>query len=130
MSTFFLAMALYPQVQDKAQAEIRSVVGLDRLPGFEDRENLPYINALVKETLRWHPIVPIIAHRSTASDVCAGYDIPEGSWVIGNVWFVLRLNSPANRYLQRHVVVDACLGQWRTTRMSIPTPLPLDQSAF
>jgi cytochrome P450 len=46
---FFLAMALNPAVQAKAQAEIDAVVGSDRLPTFADRENLPYVDALVKE---------------------------------------------------------------------------------
>lgn len=49
---FFLAMILNPHVQRAAQAEIDAVVGLDRLPTFSDRANLPYINALVKEALR------------------------------------------------------------------------------
>ncbi len=40
-------MTLFPDIQAKAQAEIDAVVGNDRLPGFHDREHLPYINALV-----------------------------------------------------------------------------------
>ena len=52
-------MALNPDVQRKAQAELDRVVGNDRLPNFNDRERLPYIDALVKETLRWNPVVPL-----------------------------------------------------------------------
>lgn len=48
---FYLAMVLYPDVQRRAQTELDSVVGTDRLPCLEDREKLPYINALVKELL-------------------------------------------------------------------------------
>ena len=51
-------MALNPEVMAKAQKEIDAVVGNERLPGFADRENLPYINALVKEVFRWHSVVP------------------------------------------------------------------------
>ena len=58
MQALFLAMALYPEVQKKAQAEIDAVVGPNRLPDFEDRPFLPYINAVVKESMRWHLVVP------------------------------------------------------------------------
>ena len=47
-------MALYPEVQKKAQAEIDAVVGQTRLPDFHDRPSLPYINAVVKELSRWN----------------------------------------------------------------------------
>lgn len=56
---FFLAMVLYPDVQAKAQAEIDSVVGSDRLPCFNDRDSLPYVDALCKEVLRWHSVGPL-----------------------------------------------------------------------
>jgi hypothetical protein len=52
---FLVAMMLYPEVQEKAQAELDSVVDSDRLPTLEDRSQLPYIMALVKEVLRWSP---------------------------------------------------------------------------
>ena len=54
-------MALYPGVQKKAQAEINAVVGLHRLPYFDDRPSLPYINAIVKELMRWHSVTPLCA---------------------------------------------------------------------
>lgn len=52
LEIFFLAMLLYPDAQRKAQAEIDAIVGTDRLPSFEDQESLPYVHALMKETLR------------------------------------------------------------------------------
>ncbi|KAE8353225.1 cytochrome P450 [Aspergillus coremiiformis] len=83
---FFLAMALYPEVQKKAQEEIDHVIG-NRLPTFADRDNLPYINAMVKELLRWHPVVPAnMPHVSTHDDMCHGYFIPKGSIIIANIW--------------------------------------------
>ena len=51
-------MALYPEVQKKAQAEIDAVVGQNRLPDFHDRPSLPYINAVVKESMRWNLVLP------------------------------------------------------------------------
>ena len=52
-------MALYPEVQKKAQAEIDAVVGPNRLPDFQDRPSLPYINAIVKESARWNLVAPL-----------------------------------------------------------------------
>lgn len=56
---FFLAMVLFPDAQQKAQDEIDTVIGLDRLPTFADRKSLPYVSALVYEILRWHPSIPL-----------------------------------------------------------------------
>jgi cytochrome P450 len=68
VQTLFLTLALYPEVQKKAQAEIDAVVGPHRLPDFEDRPSLPYINAIVKESMRWHLTLPLCASLSS-SDV-------------------------------------------------------------
>ncbi|TFY81217.1 hypothetical protein EWM64_g2804 [Hericium alpestre] len=57
--SFFLAMTLYLEVQGKAQAELDAVVGHNRLPTLSDSEQLPYINALVKEVFRWSPVGPV-----------------------------------------------------------------------
>jgi len=51
-------MALYPEVAAVAQAEIDSAIGPDRLPAYADRDDLPYVNALVLEVMRWHSVVP------------------------------------------------------------------------
>ena len=59
VQALFLAMALYPEVQKKAQEEIDAVVGPNRLPDFEDRPFLPYINAITKESMRWHLVGPL-----------------------------------------------------------------------
>ncbi|KAG1756032.1 cytochrome P450 [Suillus lakei] len=91
--SFFLAMTLFPDVQKKAQAEIDAVVGPGRLPSFADRDSLPYIEALAKEALRWHAVVPTgFAHRVTEDDIHDGYYIPKGSMIISNIWFML--NDP------------------------------------
>jgi cytochrome P450 len=64
MNSFFLALALFPQVQRRAQAELDAVVGRDRLPTFDDRPRLPYIEALCKELMRWLMVTPIGTIRS------------------------------------------------------------------
>ncbi|PYI28700.1 cytochrome P450 oxidoreductase OrdA-like protein [Aspergillus indologenus CBS 114.80] len=88
IATFFLAMALFPAVQRKAQAELDAVLGpAARLPTFADRENLPYIKALIKEVFRWHPVVPMdLSHVVTREDEYAGYWIPKGASVLANIW--------------------------------------------
>ena len=81
-------MVLFPEVQRKAQKELDEVVGSCRLPEYEDRENLPYINALCKEVLRWHPVLPLgISHSVMDDDVYGRYFIPAGSLVVGNTWY-------------------------------------------
>ncbi|KAJ7756757.1 cytochrome P450 [Mycena maculata] len=87
---FILAMVLNEWVQHSAQTEIDSVVGSDRLPDFIDRERLPFITAIVKEVLRWHPPAPTgIPHRLTQDDIYEGMFLPAGSMVMGNIWQIL-----------------------------------------
>ena len=52
-------MITNPEVQRKAQAEIDRVVGNDRFPTAADQSSLPYVDALVKEVLRWNPVAPL-----------------------------------------------------------------------
>jgi cytochrome P450 len=81
-------MALYPEVQTKAQEELDRVLGSNKFPTFEDRHSLPYIDAIVKESLRWHPVAPMgIPHMCSEDDVYKGYRIPKGSLVMPNIWY-------------------------------------------
>lgn len=59
MSSLFLALILYPEVQKRAQAELDSVISRDRLPTYDDKPRLPYIEAISKELLRWHMVTPL-----------------------------------------------------------------------
>ena len=75
-----IAMSLYPEVQRKAQEELDRVVGPNRLPEFEDFDNLLYIRAIVMEAMRWVVVTPLgVAHRVMEDDVYKGYLIPKGS---------------------------------------------------
>ncbi|CAE6348493.1 unnamed protein product [Rhizoctonia solani] len=79
---FFMAILIYPEVQRKAQAELDSVIGADRLPSFQDRPRLGYIERIVQETLRWGPITPLaLPHTCFQDDTYKGYRIPKGTIV-------------------------------------------------
>lgn len=90
MGTFFLAMACNPAAQKKAQEEIDKLIGDDRLPEYGDRPNLPYVEALYREVMRWRPAVPLgVPHATTQDDIYDGYYIPKGTTVISNIWYVV-----------------------------------------
>ncbi|KAA1472820.1 cytochrome P450 [Dentipellis sp. KUC8613] len=91
MTTFFLVMALHPDVQARAQAELDAVIGTSRLFTIEDADasRLPYIAAMIKEILRWGTVVPLgLSHRVTQDDNYAGYFIPEGATITPNIWAI------------------------------------------
>jgi len=90
MVAFIQAMACFPEVQKKAQAEIDKVVGPNRLPTLNDEPNLPYIRAMIKETLRWMPttLTGAVPHATTKDDEYMGYFIPKGASVMLNVWAI------------------------------------------
>lgn len=91
-------MVLYPDAQAKGQEEIDRVLGRDRLPTFEDRLSLPYVEAIYREVMRLHPPVPMgehfqvtytflmatyflgAEHSLIEDDVYLGYHIPKGSF--------------------------------------------------
>jgi hypothetical protein len=81
LSIAFWCVALHPDAQKRAQDEIDRVVGTERLPNFEDRESLPYNEALWRETLRWRPALPVgNAHATIADDEYEGYFFPKGKF--------------------------------------------------
>lgn len=80
-------MVSHPEVQERAQAELDVVVGRARVPTIQDLPHLPYIRAMVKETLRWRTVAPIsVPHRASEDDWYEGHFIPKGTIVIPNVW--------------------------------------------
>ncbi|CAA7266278.1 unnamed protein product [Cyclocybe aegerita] len=91
ITAFILAMTMYPDVQLKGQAAVDRVLGGRRLPDFSDYGTIPYVDALVKEVLRWLPVVPLgVPYCTTKDDVYQGYHIPEGSTIYVNAWAMLR----------------------------------------
>lgn len=80
-------MCLNQPVQQKAQEELGRVVGKDRLPSFADRDGLPCIEAIWKETLRWNTVAPpSIPHAAQQDDEIQGYHIPKDAIIIPNTW--------------------------------------------
>ncbi len=76
-------MALYPDIQKKAQAELDSLVGPQRLPELGDIEDLVYLQAILLEAIRWKPILPLgLPHAVTQDDEYDGYLIPKGATVL------------------------------------------------
>ncbi|KAJ7126055.1 cytochrome P450 [Mycena epipterygia] len=89
LSTFVLAMVLFPDVQARAQREIDQVVA-GRLPNFSDEASLPYITAIIREVGRWNPVVPLaFPHMLSADDTYKGYHLKAGSIVFPNTWAIL-----------------------------------------
>ncbi|KUJ13355.1 cytochrome P450 [Mollisia scopiformis] len=92
LNNFILAMTLFPDVVKKAQEEIDRVVGNQRLPEYEDEKDLPYIRALVKETLRWRAVNKFgMMHATSEDDWYEGYFIPKGSVAVLN-WWAIHMN--------------------------------------
>lgn len=48
-----------PETLKRGQAEVDSVLGMSRLPDFSDRESMPYVEAMLLETMRWFSITPL-----------------------------------------------------------------------
>lgn len=52
-------MVQHPDKQSRARDEIDTIVGTHRLPTINDKDSLPYVGALIKETMRWYPALPL-----------------------------------------------------------------------
>lgn len=99
--TFFLAMTLNLDIARKVQHELDFVTGRDRLPTFEDRPRLPFVDAVCREVLRWQPVTPLgeptsehpkgifrdlltaaVPHATIRDDVYDGFFIPKGVYLL------------------------------------------------
>ncbi|KAH9937586.1 cytochrome P450 [Fomitopsis serialis] len=84
---FFLAMMCYPEKQKKAQDEIDSIIGNDKLPSVADLDRLPYVKALCWEVLRWHAIAPLDSQKMMYVRAILS---PRVTIVFANIWAILR----------------------------------------
>ncbi|KAF2307817.1 hypothetical protein GH714_032069 [Hevea brasiliensis] len=76
----------HPDIMKKAREEIDSGIGKSRLVEESDIPKLPYLQAIVKETLRLHPTGPLIVRESTENCSINGYEIPARTLLFVNVW--------------------------------------------
>ncbi|NXN47142.1 CP2J2 protein, partial [Rhinoptilus africanus] len=85
-----LYMAVYPEIQARVHAEIDAVIGQARQPCLEDRNNMPYTNAVIHEVQRKGNIIPFNVPRLTVKDtVVDGFHIPKGTILVTNLTSVM-----------------------------------------
>jgi cytochrome P450 len=106
-----------PEAQARARAEIEAVVGVDeegnllRLPDFEDRPKMRWLEYVIQEAMRWMPLSPLgVPHASVEEDSYKGYRIPAGSVVYANAWAMSRdervYSSPDEFKPERYIPVE------------------------
>ncbi|KIK59232.1 hypothetical protein GYMLUDRAFT_227258 [Collybiopsis luxurians FD-317 M1] len=89
LQSFIALMLMHPEIQREAHSELDKALGPGNLPSFSDEPSLPYITAILRETLRLQPVAPLgVPHLVTRDDIYNGYFIPKGSVVISNAWSV------------------------------------------
>ncbi|CAN6321944.1 unnamed protein product [Urochloa humidicola] len=80
-----------PHVLKKAQDEIRAVVGNKERAQPDDLPKLKYLKTVLKETLRLHPVAPLLAPRESMQHVkICGYDVPAKTRIFVNAWAIGR----------------------------------------
>lgn len=80
-------LMMNPKIMEKARAEVRSVVGERRVVLESDLPQRHYMKAVIKETFRLHPPVPLLVPRESREDVTIdGYDIPAKTRFYVNAW--------------------------------------------
>ncbi|KAI0403570.1 cytochrome P450 [Xylaria palmicola] len=94
LSFWLMAMVLYPETQKLAHEELDIVVGRVRPPKWEDYVKMPYLQAMVREVLRWRPTSPLgLLHVATEDIDYKGYRIPKGAIILPNIWAINRSPS-------------------------------------
>ena len=83
-----------PKMFKKLREEINRVVGSGRLVEESDVPNLPYLQAVVKETLRLHPPLPVMVRKAEKDCKISGYDISANTSIMFNLHAIMRENAP------------------------------------
>lgn len=99
-----------PDVMNKVRKEIKSVVG-NKLVEESDIVSLPYLQAVVKETLRLYPSVPISTRECRETCKIKGFDIPKKTMVAINIYAIMRdpelWENPNEFNPERFLLVDS-----------------------
>uniref|UniRef100_A0A3B4AJN9 Cytochrome P450, family 2, subfamily X, polypeptide 9 n=1 Tax=Periophthalmus magnuspinnatus TaxID=409849 RepID=A0A3B4AJN9_9GOBI len=112
--TGFLYLMTNPDIQERCQAEIDRVLEGKDKACFEDRHNMPYVQAVIHEMQRIANTVPLsVFHNTTKDTEVMGYTIPKGTMVIPNLSSVLSEE-----------------GQWKFPRGFHPENFLNDQGEF
>ncbi|KDP35215.1 hypothetical protein JCGZ_09374 [Jatropha curcas] len=81
----------HPRIMKKVQKELELKVGLNKMVEESDLENLEYLEMVIKETFRLHPVAPLlIPHQATQDTIVDGYLIPKNSHIVINTWAIGR----------------------------------------
>jgi len=84
----------HPEKMKKVNAELAEKLGSKDFVTESDLSELPYLHAVVKETLRLHPAVPLIPREVVADDMSlGGFHVPKGTGIIVNQWAIGRDKS-------------------------------------
>ncbi|KAJ1308479.1 hypothetical protein OPQ81_004183 [Rhizoctonia solani] len=87
--TCLLALIGYPEVQRRAHEELDAMYNEETLPRWKDEQALPFVRAIIKETIRWRPPLPLtVAHRLEKDDHYGGYHLPKGSQLLSVAWVI------------------------------------------
>ena len=89
MAWLLLALANRPHIQERAHAELSDAVGADGLPGVEHQPDLPYMHAIIMETMRYRTVGPFaLPHKATTDCELGGYAIPKDAQTLGNIYAI------------------------------------------
>nr|QNS29933.1 cytochrome P450 [Nothapodytes nimmoniana] len=80
----------HPKVMKKLQEELKKVLGTDRMVEEIDLQKLQYLDAVIKESLRLHPVATLVSRESLEDIVINGYNIPKNSRIFLNNWAIGR----------------------------------------
>ncbi|KAL8047234.1 hypothetical protein ABFX02_08G226700 [Erythranthe guttata] len=80
----------HPQIMNKLQQELEQVVGMDQYVDESHLEKLDYLDLVIKETFRLHPIVPLLNHKAMQDCTVDEFHIPKGTRIIVNLLSISR----------------------------------------